>query len=181
MLQKTVIVRPELCVGCMQCMIRCSQAHSASKELATAIREPVLSTPRIHLGVSSGPGRKARPFPNKCRHCEPAPCQEACMPMAIRSDISPGLKIVDPERCIGCGMCSMACPYYVIRYHKDRGAPERPVVAVKCDGCHERTAVGLVPACVEACKTGALVWGDLNAHIKQGANKLANAVWKMQS
>ena len=56
-------------------MIRCAEAHSQSKTLAEAIREPILAKPRIHLGV----GPEGRPFPNKCRHCEPAPCQDACM------------------------------------------------------------------------------------------------------
>ena len=45
MLKKIVIVRPELCVGCMQCMIRCAQAHSRGKDLARAIAF-VAETPR---------------------------------------------------------------------------------------------------------------------------------------
>ncbi|MEA4856097.1 MAG: 4Fe-4S dicluster domain-containing protein [Solidesulfovibrio sp.] len=173
MIQKTVIVRPERCVGCMQCMIRCAEAHSQSKALASAIREPILAKPRIHLGV----GPEGRPFPSKCRHCEPAPCQDACMPWAIRDDISPGLKIVDPTRCIGCGMCAMSCPYYVIRFYRDAAAPERPGVAVKCDGCHERVAAGGIPACVTACKTGALAFEEVNLYLKEGTNRLANAVY----
>ena len=177
MIQKTVIVRLERCVGCMQCMIRCAEAHSQSKTLAEAIREPILAKPRIHLGV----GPEGRPFPNKCRHCEPAPCQDACMPWAIRDDIAPGLKIVDPTRCIGCGMCAMACPYYVIRFYQDAGAPERPSVAVKCDGCHERVAAGAIPACVCACKTGALTFDEVNLYLKQGTNRLANAVYGVKA
>jgi len=170
MLKKTVIVRPELCVGCMQCMIRCAEAHSESKVLAAAIGEQILAKPRIHLGV----GPEFKPFPNKCRHCEPAPCQEACMPWAIRSDIADGLKIVDATRCIGCGMCAMVCPYYVIRFYPDRAAAGKPAVAVKCDGCFERVEAGLVPACVEACKTGALLFEEVNLYLKEGTNRLAH-------
>jgi carbon-monoxide dehydrogenase iron sulfur subunit len=174
---KTVIVRPELCVGCRQCMIRCAEAHSASKILASAISEDILAKPRIHIGV--GPGKK--PFPNKCRHCEPAPCQEACMPWAIRSDIADGLKIVDPTRCIGCGMCAMACPYYVTRFYRDKDAPERPSVAITCDGCYTRLAGGRVPACVSACKTGALTFEDANVSLKEGTDRLARAAYGAQS
>jgi carbon-monoxide dehydrogenase iron sulfur subunit len=173
MIVKSVIVRPELCVGCMQCMIRCAEAHSQSKVLAAAISEAVLAKPRIHIGV----GPELKPFPNKCRHCEPAPCQEACMPGAIRGDILEGHKIVDPTRCIHCGMCSMACPYYVIRYYPDHAAPGGRSMAVKCDACFERQAQGQVPACVEACKTEALTFGDVNVSMKQGTNRLAMAVW----
>lgn len=99
------------------------------------------------------------------------------MPWAIRDDIAPGLKIVDPTRCIGCGMCAMSCPYYVIRFYRDAAAPERPGVAVKCDGCHERVAAGDVPACVAACKTGALAFEEVNLYLKEGTNRLANAVY----
>lgn len=171
MIVKTVIVRPSLCVGCMQCSIRCAEAHSASGELATAIREAVPAKPRIFLGV----GPEGRPFPNKCRHCEPAPCQEACMPGAIRSDVHTGLKVVDPARCIHCGMCAMACPYYAIRYHNEREAPGGRLAAVKCDGCYRRLDEGLVPACVLACKTGALTFGDVNVYLKEGVNAVAHA------
>ncbi|MBG0791819.1 MAG: 4Fe-4S dicluster domain-containing protein [Desulfovibrionaceae bacterium] len=181
MQHKTVIVRPELCVGCMQCAIRCAQAHSATKELATAVFEPVLAKPRIHIGVGVNPQGVLKPFPNKCRHCDPAPCQEACMPGAIRSDIAEGSKVVDPALCIGCGMCAMACPYYAIRYHHDLHAPERTITAIKCDNCHDRQKKGQIPACVEACKTGALEFGYVNEHIKKGAGRLANAAWSMQS
>jgi len=173
MVEKTVIVRPELCVGCMQCMIRCAEAHSQSKELYAAISEEILAKPRIHIGV----GPEQKPFPNKCRHCEPAPCQEACMPGAIRSDIFTGLKIVDQARCIHCGMCSMACPYYVIRYYHDARAPGGRSIAIKCDGCFERREAGLVPACVDACKTGALTFEDVNTVQKQGTDRLARAAY----
>ena len=171
MVVKTVIVRPALCVGCMQCAIRCAEAHSASGDLAAAVGEAVLAKPRIFLGV----GPEGRPFPNKCRHCEPAPCQEACMPGAIRSDIHTGLKIVDANRCIHCGMCAMACPYYAIRYHASRETADGRAAAIKCDGCYQRLEAGQIPACVTACKTGALTFGDVNAPLREGANAVAHA------
>lgn len=173
MIVKTVVIRPELCVGCMQCMIRCAEAHSESGVLELAVFESVLAKPRIHIGT--GPG--LRPFPNKCRHCDPAPCQEACMPGAIRSDVAQGLKIVDLERCIGCGMCGMVCPYFAVRYYPAAKAPGHETVAIKCDGCFTRVAEGLVPACVEACKTGALSFEDVNQALNAGVDRLANAAF----
>lgn len=154
----SIIVRPELCVGCRQCMIRCAEAHSGQKELSASIEETPLAKPRVY--VVAAPGNKA--FPSKCRHCEPAPCQSVCIPGAIRSDIYPGLKVVDPNLCIGCTMCAMACPYYAIRFFQDWKSPEKFKTAMKCDGCYERLEEGLIPACAEACKTGAITWGDEN-------------------
>ena len=46
-------------------------------------------------------------------------------------------------------MCLKACPYDVPRFD-----PEHKIV--KCDGCSVRVAMGLEPACVRACNTGAL-------------------------
>jgi carbon-monoxide dehydrogenase iron sulfur subunit len=65
-------------------------------------------------------------------------------------------------------MCAMVCPFDVLTFHAQaNGGPAR-VVATKCDGCVERVKRGAVPACVEACKVDALVFGELNALAKQG-------------
>ena len=46
-------------------------------------------------------------------------------------------------------MCLKACPYDVPRFDSEHKI-------VKCDGCSVRVAMGLEPACVRACNTGAL-------------------------
>jgi anaerobic carbon-monoxide dehydrogenase iron sulfur subunit len=67
---KTVVVRPERCVGCHQCALACAVAHSSAQTLAEAITLVPSPASRIHLGA--GPAGEA--FPNRCRHCDPAPC-----------------------------------------------------------------------------------------------------------
>ena len=79
-----VIVHPERCVGCMQCMAACATAHSRTRQLYSAIRETPLPKPRIHVGA----GLYDEGFPNRCRHCNPAPCMLACLPGAIYRDMS---------------------------------------------------------------------------------------------
>ena len=70
--------------------------------------------------------------------------------------------LIEGSRCILCGMCTMVCPFDVISYFPSaKVKPERPV-AIKCDNCIDRQDRGMVPACVEACKVGALEFGDLN-------------------
>ncbi len=155
---KTVVVRPERCVGCMQCMIACAVAHSKSKSLYEAIHETPTPKPRIHVGA----GLYREAFPNRCRHCDPAPCYFACLPGAIHRSQDTATVFVDPGRCINCASCAMVCPFGVIRYHEDVFAPPGKVVAIKCDNCLQRQETGLVPACVETCKTGALIFEDLN-------------------
>jgi carbon-monoxide dehydrogenase iron sulfur subunit len=76
---KQVVVHPERCVGCMQCMLACATAHSHSLTLFAASQETPQPKPRIHVGA----GRFNEGFPNRCRHCDPAPCQMACLAGAI--------------------------------------------------------------------------------------------------
>lgn len=65
-------------------------------------------------------------------------------------------------------MCAMVCPFDAITFHPQNGSMPARVVAVKCDGCVNRIRRGREPACVEACKTDALVFGELNDLVKAG-------------
>lgn len=165
---KTVVVRPERCVGCLQCAAACAVAHSRSQALYGAVAEEPRPSPRIHVGP--GPGRFA--FPNKCRHCDPAPCLTACMPAALRRDTG-GAVLLEASRCIDCGMCAMACPFGVIRYRPDSAAPGRRAIAVKCDDCVGRQQEGKAPACVETCLTGALRFGEVNELLREQSRETA--------
>ncbi|MHB8067609.1 MAG: 4Fe-4S dicluster domain-containing protein [Desulfobaccales bacterium] len=169
---KTVIVQPERCLGCLQCRLACAVEHSKTKELVAAIREPVV--PRARLRIY--PGRQHLAFPNKCRHCDPAPCQQVCIAGAI-SRRPQGAVDLDPERCINCAMCAMACPFGVLTFAPVHLAPEKRAVALKCDQCPEREAAGRAPACVEACKAGALTYGEWQEAQQDKGRALAQAVF----
>jgi len=153
---KTVIVRPERCVGCLQCRIACAVEHSASKNLFAAISEATRPQARLRIY----PGSRNLAFPNKCRHCDPAPCLEVCIAGAIKRDPVRGTVDIDPQRCISCAMCAMACPFGVLSFGPVHLAPDKTAVALKCDQCPDREKEGKVPACVAACKVGALTYGD---------------------
>lgn len=168
---KQVIVHPERCVGCMQCMLACAAAHSKSGTLFGAIAESPVPRPRIHVGA----GLYDEGFPNRCRHCDPAPCQMACLPGAIYRQTGTNTVLINPDICINCASCAMACPYGVIRYHADPLAPAGKTVAVKCDNCIARQHKGLIPACVEVCKVGALTFEEMDSAMKRKTDMVARS------
>ena len=167
---KVVVVKPERCVGCLQCRFACSVAHSLSNSPYAAPYESILSKPRIHIGLSNN----KEPFPNKCRHCDPAPCEMACLTKAIFREASTGTILINPNQCINCGMCAMACPFGVIRYHIHS---VNKISAHKCDQCISRQKEGKVPACVEVCKCGALVFDDYNKIMDKSTDEMASLVY----
>jgi molybdopterin-containing oxidoreductase family iron-sulfur binding subunit len=106
-----------------------------------------------------------------CNHCDNPPCVSVCPTQATwkRED---GIVMMDWHRCIGCRYCMAGCPYgsrsfnwrdprpFIRDEQKDFPTRMRGVVE-KCTFCEERLALGSMPACVEACTPGALVFGDL--------------------
>lgn len=163
---RTVFVNPERCIGCRQCELACAVEHSASQDAALAFTE--VPRPRARVHVEPGPVPSTA-YPNRCRHCDPAPCVLVCPTAAISRRLELDVVVVDVGRCIGCAMCAVVCPFDVLTFHPQAGGPGDDVaVAVKCDGCVDRLEAGVEPACVEVCKVDALVFGELNDLVAAG-------------
>lgn len=129
------------CLGCRSCEIACAVEHSKSKELVKAIGEAPAPKKRVWALSSYG-----KTISLHCQHCEDAPCVHACMSGALTKDKKTGATVHNRDKCIGCWMCVMVCPFGAIV----RQADER--VAVKCDLCPDREDF----ACIAACPTKAL-------------------------
>jgi carbon-monoxide dehydrogenase iron sulfur subunit len=99
-----------------------------------------------------------------------------CPTGAISREKDLDIVVVDPDKCIACAMCAMVCPFDVITFYPSYEAILDKVVAIKCDHCVDRQRRGEIPACVEACKVGALVFGDINELVKMARTELAKAV-----
>ncbi|WP_027137350.1 4Fe-4S dicluster domain-containing protein [Gaetbulibacter saemankumensis] len=112
----------------------------------------------------------------QCFHCDNPPCVEVCPVQATwRED--DGLVVVDYDWCVGCRYCMAACPYDGRRFNWSKPeVPEEEVnhnqhylgnrmrkkgVMEKCTFCVQRSRAGKNPACVEACPTGARIFGNL--------------------
>ena len=131
---RRLILDADRCTSCLQC------------ELACSLRQEGLFAPafsRIKV-FEFEHGRRNVPY--TCTQCEPAFCLHACPTAAISIDAGLGTKVVDESLCVGCKVCTIACPYGTINYNTRTGK------VVKCDLCDGE------PACAEACPTGAIEW-----------------------
>ena len=131
---KTFFFYKELCDMCKKCEIACVEACKNGSELTRK------AAPFIHIvfGID-GPNHI------QCRHCEEPPCVDACIGVSLYK----GNYIVgqSEERCIGCLMCNMVCPYGV-----PQPVYEMEKMAKCCFQCGEIDN----PPCVKACDRGAL-------------------------
>lgn len=140
----------ERCVDCGACSTACVTEHRKN--------HPVYDTLTI-LPM----GRKRRsdmyrhsladpvPHPVRCLHCEDPACMEAC--------ISGAIGVADRvytrwERCVGCFMCVMNCPYgAILSFHNK---------ALRCDECQFTEK----PACVRACPNNALCFMEMDEFLQ---------------
>jgi anaerobic carbon-monoxide dehydrogenase iron sulfur subunit len=161
----TVFVNPERCIGCRQCEFACAVRASRSKDPIAALFEDPPPHTRIH--VEAGPTINTS-YPNRCVHCDPAPCLQVCPTGAIYREPDENLVLLDQMRCIACAMCAIVCPFDAVTFHPAVGSGNGHPVAIKCDGCVDLVKQGLEPACVSVCKTDALVYGELNELVADG-------------
>jgi len=141
-----LIINVARCVACGRCAVMCAVAHSATGDLAGAMAESPPPRPRVQV-LEHGEG--GAPF--QCRHCQDPPCVASCPSQALSKADGVAPVVLDPDACTGEGKCVKRCPYQGITLDAESHA-------VKCDLCGARVEAGGIPACAEACPTGAITY-----------------------
>ncbi len=163
------------CIGCWACAVACKVENSVGEGLWWQQIDTVGATQRDAAADAFAPLDKYYQ-PRNCFHCAEPPCLPACPEGAI-SQRPDGIVEIDHNACTGCGDCVPACPYDAIALnrtapvlphgledgHGDAAVPPRRAgVAEKCTFCAHRLERGEEPACLAACPTQVIRFGDLD-------------------
>jgi formate dehydrogenase iron-sulfur subunit len=103
-----------------------------------------------------------------CMHCADPGCLKACPAPGAIVQYANGIVDFHEENCIGCGYCITGCPFDIPRLSK------KDSKVYKCTLCSDRVAVGLEPACIKTCPTGALVFGSKEDMIHHAEGRVAD-------
>jgi len=166
--QLGLVIDLDICVGCHACAVNCKEWNTGGHSAPLTDEDPYGADPlgvwfnRIHT-YEAGEGVEGRTvhFPRSCLHCEEPACVTVCPTGASYKRKADGIVLVNADTCIGCKLCSWACPYGAREYDYTDG------VMKKCTLCIDRIEnqnipeEQRVPACVSTCPASARHFGDL--------------------
>jgi len=168
------------CIGCEECVAACKKTNDTGVDAPYRWqKDPSDLSSTRWTTMSRGPrGAFVR---EHCRHCLEPACAAAC-PVAALVKSDQGPVTYDPDICMGCRYCMMACPFSMTRYEWNSPFPR----VRKCIMCYEKIISGELEetACTAACPTEATIYGDREelleeAHrrIHDNPEKYINHVW----
>jgi formate dehydrogenase iron-sulfur subunit len=163
------------CIGCKACEAACQEWNDL-KRVATVQDGSYQTMPQLDADfwnlirfnereVDGGLMWMMRK--DQCMHCAEPGCLAACPAPGAIVQYSNGIVDVNPDLCIGCGYCATGCPFDVPKFHATSGK------MAKCTLCVDRVDVGLEPACVKACPTGCLNFGEKDDMVALGHARVA--------
>jgi Fe-S-cluster-containing dehydrogenase component len=184
-----MVIDVDQCTGCGACMVACAAENNVAPSHALATARNSINPMRVERVTSGREARYLPVLCMQCGH--ETPCVSVCPQQAVEVDKATGIVFQMTQRCLGCRYCMTACPYHARYFNwwdpawppgmentlNPGVAPRMRGVVEKCNFCHARlqtaqdkaAAAGkqgidpadYVPACVEACPTGAITFGDL--------------------
>lgn len=154
------------CTGCERCVAACKEENQLAKDVPRRWKQEIdaLSSTRYTTVLRREKDRFVRQL---CRHCLEPACVSACIVGALTKTVQ-GPVVYDPDRCMGCRYCMVACPYAIPRYDWEQPTPH----VQKCTMCYPRLKEGRQPACVEACPYEAALFGTREKLIAEARRRI---------
>ncbi|MFH2057457.1 MAG: 4Fe-4S dicluster domain-containing protein [Pseudomonadota bacterium] len=162
-MSKSILIDTTICTACRGCQVACKQWHDLPGEQTKNMgsyqnpQDLSFSTYKlVRMTEKTIDGRlQWLFFPDQCRHCVDAPCQGTAMNenAIYQDDMTGAILYTKVTKSLDEGGITSSCPYNIPRADKDG-------TIAKCDFCNDRIHNGLKPACVTACPTGAMTFGD---------------------
>jgi len=163
------------CIGCKACEVACAEwndlgvmptvQHGSYQTMPTLHAEywNLIKFAEIDMGGDNLAWLMRK---DQCMHCDDPGCLKACPAPGAIVQYENGIVDVNPDQCIGCGMCQTGCPFDVPRFHA------KTAKMSKCTLCVDRVDVGLEPACVKSCPTGCLHFGTKHDMLQLASERI---------
>lgn len=152
-----------LCIGCRRCEQACNKVDDLPKPEKPFTDLNVLNR-KHHMSAKKWTAANKYRLASldesvfhksRCMYYEEPTCASTCFVKAFTKNPD-GSVTYDPTLRVGCRYCMVAYSFDIPGYTYDRTL--NPPVQ-KCALCYPRLQEGKLPGCVEACSTGALVFG----------------------
>ncbi|OGB68505.1 MAG: hydrogenase 2 protein HybA [Burkholderiales bacterium RIFOXYC12_FULL_60_6] len=171
-----------LCIGCKACVAACKAANNNPAEFST--EDQLWDTPLDTSGYTFNIIKMYRNgtmetkdaqdngfafMKTSCMHCADPSCVSACPVSAMVKDPVTGIVAYDPDICVGCRYCVVACPFGIPKYQYD--SPTGQIG--KCELCRHRYQDGHYSACAEVCPTGATLYGKTSDLLAEAKRRIA--------
>lgn len=171
--QYVMLIDIKRCIGCHTCAVACKQGNNLPNELWWN-RVLTFGGPAMDTAHGKYPSLEMQFLTLNCQHCEDPACVKAC-PAEATYKRDDGIVMQDYDKCLGCRLCIMSCPYSNVRtYNEDKPQyyMDNPVgdscvdsqqkgTVSKCTFCFYRLDRGLEPNCIEVCPAKARFFGDI--------------------
>ena len=163
------------CIGCKACQVACMEWNDLRDDIGTNVgfyQNPHDLSDRtwtlMRFSEVENPKGDLEWLIRKdgCMHCADPGCLKACPAPGAIVQYSNGIVDFKQENCIGCGNCITGCPFDIPRISKKDNK------AYKCTLCSDRVSVGLEPACVKTCPTGAITFGNKDEMLQYAEHRV---------
>jgi len=163
------------CIGCKACEVACQEWNDLPPE--TTVQDGTYqtlpdTTPNFWNLIRFNEHETADGSfqwlfrKDQCMHCADPGCLKACPAPGAIVQYNNGIVDFQQDNCIGCGYCIAGCPFNVPKMSKHTKK------VYKCTLCVDRVSVGLEPACIKACPTNCLTFGDKDVLMQKAENRV---------